>query len=122
MSDKKNKQGYTDLTHEEIGELVNLEAELNELEHEGQPEGKVSRFISRMFDRSEVKTRVKKKTYIILALLTGLVGGHRFYSKKWGTAVLYLATCWTGFPVPMTLCDLIVVLPKQADEDGYIEI
>lgn len=123
MSDKqKNNEQSRELTHEEIGELVNLEAELQELKHQDMPEGKVSRFISGIFDRSAVKTPVKKKTYIWLAILTGIVGGHRFYSKKWFTAFLYLATCWIGFSVPMTIVDLLIVLPMKADENGMIEI
>ncbi len=124
MSENKNNKGYTDLTHEEIGRLVNLEAELNELEelNDPKPEGKVKQFFNRFFDNTSQRIRVKKKTYILLAIFTGLVGGHRFYSKKWYVAVLYLLTCWTIIPVTMTICDLLVALPMKADEEGCILI
>lgn len=124
MSENKKNKGYTDLTHEEIGQLVNLEAELNELEEQAnpRPESKLSRLVNNFFDNTGTKVRVKKKTYCWLALLTGIVGGHRFYSKKWYVAVLYLLTCWTIFPVMMTICDLIIALPMKPDEEGYFMI
>lgn len=91
---------------------------------EPKPEGRLSRAISGFFDRREAreKVSVRKKTYLLLALLTGIVGGHRFYAKKWPTAILYLATCWCGFSVAMTIIDLMIVIPMQPDENGNILI
>lgn len=86
------------------------------------PEGRISRAISGFFDRREAKEKVsvRKKTYLLLALFTGIVGGHRFYTKKWATAILYLVTSWSGFSIAMTIVDLIIVIPMQPDENGNI--
>ena len=92
------------------------------VEDEPVPEGRVSRVISGFFDRREAKDKVsvRKKTYLLLALFTGFLGGHRFYSRKWVTAFLYLATCWCGFSFAMTIVDLMIVIPMQPDENGNI--
>lgn len=89
---------------------------------EPKPEGRVSRAVSGFFDRREAKDKVsiRKKTYLLLALFTGIVGGHRFYARKWVTAILYLATCWCGFSVAMTIVDLMITIPMQPDENGNI--
>ena len=47
---------------------------------------------------SREKRLVSRKTYIWLAVLTGWMGGHRFYTHQYKTALIYLLTCWTGFP------------------------
>ena len=109
-------------------EYYSLMQELDEtkrqygVEDEPVPEGRVSRAISGFFDRREAKDKVsvRKKTYLLLALFTGIVGGHRFYARKWITAFLYLATCWCGFSVAMTIVDLMIVIPMQPDESGNI--
>ena len=109
-------------------EYYSLMQELDEtkqqygVEDEPVPEGRVSRAISGFFDRREAKDKisVRKKTYLLLALFTGIVGGHRFYARKWITAFLYLATCWCGFSVAMTIVDLMIVIPMQPDENGNI--
>ena len=86
------------------------------------PEGRISRAISGFFDRRAAKDKVsvRKKTYLLLAVFTGIVGGHRFYTRKWITAILYLATCWCGFSIAMTIVDLIIAIPMQPDENGNI--
>lgn len=68
-----------------------------------------------------VKVPVKKKTYLLLMLL-GAFGAHRFYGKQWFTAVLYLATCWSGFSIAMTLIDFLQIIPMKADENGIIMV
>ena len=35
-------------------------------------------------------------------------------------AVLYLALFWTGFPLAMTIIDLLAAIPKEADKNGNI--
>ena len=34
--------------------------------------------------------------------------------------VLYLATCWSGFSIAMTLVDAIIAVPMKPDENGLI--
>lgn len=108
-------------------EFLALQQELEEtkrrygIEDEPVPEGRISRAISGFFDRREARKKqlVKKKTYMWLLLL-GIFGAHRFYTKQWVTAVLYLLTCWTGFSIAMTIIDVMVVIPMQPDKDGNI--
>lgn len=111
----------------DINELIAAEAELAALKKEHgvkEQEGKVSRAVSAFFERREAREEVllSKKKYLILALLTGWMGGHRFYAKQYPVAILYLLFFWSGFPVAMTIIDLLVVIPKEADEQGNIRI
>ena len=62
---------------------------------------------------------VQKSTYLKLCWL-GAFGIHRMYAKQWFTAAVYLATCWTGISIAMTLIDVMAVLPMKADEKGAI--
>lgn len=89
---------------------------------EPRPEGRLSRMISGFFDWREAKDRVSvsKKKYLLLAVFTGIAGGHRFYTRKWITAILYLATCWSGFSIAMTIVDLLIVIPMEPDDKGNI--
>lgn len=113
------------LTPEEVEEYIALQQELDDLKSrkgEKQPEGRVSRAISGFFDRREAREKrlLDKKRYILLALLTGWMGGHRFYARQWPTAMLYLLLFWCGFPLAMTIVDLMIVIPMKADESGNI--
>ena len=63
---------------------------------------------------------VNRKKYIWLALLTGWCGGHRFYTHQYKTAILYLVLFWSGFPIAMTIVDLMIALPMKPDENGLI--
>lgn len=85
-------------------------------------EGRISRAISNFFDKRETRELkpVLRKKYLLLALFTGWMGGHRFYAKQYPIAILYLALFWTGFPIAMTLVDLMVAIPKEADAEGKI--
>ena len=85
-------------------------------------EGKVSRAISNFFDKREARElhSVSRKKYLIIALLTGWMGGHRFYARQYPSAVLSLLLFWTGFPFAMTLIDLMIAIPKEPDENGNI--
>ena len=85
-------------------------------------EGKISRAISNFFNKRDAKElrTVNRKKYLLLALFTGWMGGHRFYARQWVVAVLYLALFWTGFPQAMTIIDLLAAIPKEADKDGNI--
>lgn len=87
-----------------------------------ETEKKRRNFISRFFDYQENRREqcLDRKKYLWLAVLTGWMGGHRFYAKQYFTAMLYLLFFWTGIPIAMTLIDLMIALPKEADENGHI--
>ena len=88
---------------------------------EPKKEGRISRAISAFFDRRDAREKqlVSKKKYMLLMLL-GAFGAHRFYARQYVTAVLYLATCWFGFSIAMTIIDVLAVIPMQPDENGNI--
>ena len=113
------------LTPEEVEEYLALVQELDTLKAErgeARPEGKVSRAISNFFDYRENREKrvLSKKKYILLAVFTGWMGGHRFYARQWVTAILYLLLFWSGFPAAMTIVDLMIVIPMEANENGNI--
>ncbi len=108
-----------------IGEIAVAQAELNELRKEygiEEEEKGVKKFITNFFDRREgrEKVLVNKKKYIIMSILLGWMGAHRFYTKQYGLGLLYLLTCWTGFPVSLVVIDVLIAIPIQPDENGNI--
>lgn len=72
-------------------------------------------------ERFHVETKVNRKIYLWLHLL-GVFGIHHFYARHWIKGLLYLAICWSGIGIGMTLVDWMVAYPKQADENGQIII
>ncbi len=82
------------------------------------------RFIDKIFELKESRelVRVSRKKYIIISLLLGWCGGHRFYSKRYILGVIYALLFWTGLPLAMTLIDLMIAIPIPPDEDGFILI
>lgn len=87
-----------------------------------QQEGRISRAISDFLEKREnrAKVLVSKKAYILLALLLGIVGAHRFYARRWIVGALYVATFWCGISVAMSVIDVLAVIPMQPDENGKI--
>lgn len=82
------------------------------------------KLMKRYYAHKEAKLQIplNKKKYILLLVFTGLFGGHRFYAKQYITGVLYLLTFWTGVSFVMSLIDLMVVTPLQADENGMVTL
>ncbi len=62
---------------------------------------------------------VARKPYLWLHLL-GIFGVHQFYAGHWVKGLLYLAICWSGITVGLTLLDWASSFPKKADENGII--
>ena len=65
---------------------------------------------------------VNKGIYLVLCLLVGGAGLHKFYSGKWGQGLLYLALSWTGISVVLALFDLLIAMFKRPDEYGEIQV
>ena len=59
---------------------------------------------------------------MILAILLGGVGVHKFYVGKWGMGILYLLFCWSGIPAIIGLIEGIMAALKPADANGNIII
>ena len=74
--------------------------------------------VTDLLGREQVK--VNKKKDLWLCILLGWAGGHRFYQKQYLLGFLYLALCWCGFSMAMSIVDLLIIFPKQPDEDGNI--
>jgi len=110
-----------------FGDYLRAKAELEQVqkEHGIEPEeGKISKAISNFFDRREAKEKVKvnKKKDILLCIFLGWAGGHRFYQKQYLLGFLYLAVCWSGYSVAMSIIDLLIIFPMKPDENGDILI
>ena len=109
----------------DIDEYVALQQELNELKKQNgtaQEEKGISRMISKFFERQDAreKVRIRKKTLLWLTFLLGWCGGHRFMLKQKWVGLLYLAFCWTSFPIAMTIVDFLQYIPMKPDENGNI--
>lgn len=110
-----------------ITDIVEAQNELNALKKEYGVEEEdkgIYKIINRYYARKEKveNTPLKKKTYILLLIFTGLFGGHRFYAKQYPSAIAYLLLCWTGVSFVMSLIDLMIVAPLKADESGVITL
>jgi TM2 domain-containing membrane protein YozV len=122
MQNKRKKEEDVDLV-----ELALLEDELHKVEAKYNQEAPLS-WWQKIGDRYSVwttnrqKHSVNRKTYLLLGLFLGWCGIHRFYEKRWGLGLFYLALCWTGFPAALTIVDLIIALPMKPDENGMILI
>lgn len=110
-----------------LEEMAAVQAELDEVRRAHGitvEEGRLSGLISRFFDKRQERKKqlVNRKKYVLLAVFTGWMGGHRFYAKRYPLAILYLLLFWTGFPFAMTLVDLMAAIPIPADENGNIRL
>lgn len=72
--------------------------------------------------KNRTKHKVNKKKYILLCLLLGWCGGHRYYEKRYWLAAFYTLFFWTVVPFFLCVTDLLIALPMQADENGDIVI
>lgn len=122
MLDKAKAQNEDALI---ISEIIAAQYELDQLKTEyglHKEEKGLKKAITRFFDKKEAMSKVpiNKKKYLCLAVLLGIFGAHRFYTRQYTTAIIYLLTCWTGFSLSMTIIDLMIVIPKKADENGDI--
>lgn len=122
---KKTNSGKAKKEEVTMEEYLAAKAELDAVREEygvRPREGRISRAISEFFNKRDVREqqKVNRKKYLLLALFTGWMGGHRFYARQWAVAVLYLVLFWTGFPLAMTIIDLLAAIPRETDKDGNI--
>lgn len=109
----------------DLVKMAVLEEELKSLKKEQGiqvKEGKLSHIVSGFFERRDAREAIplEKKKYILLAVFTGWMGGHRFYARQWKVGLLYLLLCWSGFGIVNAIVDLMVIIPKPADEHGMV--
>jgi TM2 domain-containing membrane protein YozV len=62
-----------------------------------------------------------KKTAILLSLLAGNFGIHRFYLREQKKAFIYLLFCWTLLPFIISIFDSIslIIMDKEAFDNRY---
>jgi TM2 domain-containing membrane protein YozV len=106
-------------------EYLDAKQELEELQKQHgieAKEGKVSSLITRFFNHKEnkVKVKVNRKKYLWMTVLGGWFGLHRFVAKQYFLGLIYLLLFWTGFPIAMTIIDLLIIIPIPPDENGDI--
>lgn len=65
---------------------------------------------------------VNKVGYVLLALLLGGFGAHKFYSGRTGLGILYIVFCWTFIPATVALVEAIIALTKKSDVNGNIVV
>jgi TM2 domain-containing membrane protein YozV len=65
---------------------------------------------------------VNKIAYVVLAIVIGDFGIHKFYAGKIGLGIVYLLFFWTGIPAIIGLIEGIVAAFKPADQNGNIVV
>ena len=122
MAEKKARK---DVERFNVAELARVEDELRETKRAYGIEEKIP-WWQKLGDRyyewkdARVLHEVSRKKYLWLCVLTGWCGGHRFYERRWILGILYLALCWSGFPIAMAMVDFLIALPMKPDENGCI--
>jgi TM2 domain-containing membrane protein YozV len=61
------------------------------------------------FQQEYDKQSRSPSTALVLALLLGGVGGHRFYLRQWGWGVAYVLFAWTFIPVIVALIECFLI-------------
>jgi TM2 domain-containing membrane protein YozV len=51
-------------------------------------------------------------TALVLALLLGGLGAHRFYLRQWGWGIAYVLFCWTFIPVIVSLVECFFIMKR----------
>jgi hypothetical protein len=107
----------------ELQKMMELEDELQGLKKEYGYKEKPALWVrigDWFVERMGSPRPVSRKKYLILALTMGwFCGAHRFYAGHKITAVLYLAFCWTGIPMALTILDILLMLLNTVpDENG----
>ncbi|MGX7419146.1 TM2 domain-containing protein [Carnobacterium gallinarum] len=65
---------------------------------------------------------VNKVVYIVLALLLGSIGAHKFYSGKILAGIIYILFSWTVIPALLGLIEGIIAAFKTPDSNGNIVV
>ena len=65
---------------------------------------------------------VNKIAYVVLAILLGDIGVHKFYAGKIGLGIVYVIFCWTGIPALIGLIEGIIAAFTPAYQNGNIVV
>ena len=62
-----------------------------------------------------------KKNTILMGLLLGAFGGHKFYLGSWGWGIVYFVMCATYIPLIVALIETVRIA-LMSDEDFYLKL
>lgn len=85
----------------------------NNCGHEVSPEAEACSKCGHPFKKQGKKDKV---VFVLLALLLGGLGIHRFYLGDVLLGIVYLLFCWTFIPSIIALVEAIVIGLRQDDE------
>ncbi len=77
---------------------------------------------ARQFQIDRGENEVNQVTYVLLAILVGNFGVHKFYAGKTFLGVIYLLFFWTAIPAVVGLVEGIIAATKKADVNGMIKV
>ncbi len=63
-----------------------------------------------------MRRRKNQPTALILAILLGFIGIHKFYLRKIKSGILYLLFSWTFIPTLLTIFDVIGLAFKSKEK------
>lgn len=63
-----------------------------------------------------MKRKKNQRVALILAILFGFIGIHRFYLRKIKSGILYLLFSWTFIPTLFTIFDIIGLAFKSKEK------
>ena len=66
--------------------------------------------------QNAVSGRKSRVTAVVLALLIGGLGAHKFYLGRIGWGILYLLFCWTFIPAIVGFVETIVYLTMSEEK------
>lgn len=75
------------------------------------------------YSAQQIKPVREKGITIILALILGGIGVHRFYLGNLKTGLFYLLFCWTFIPVLISFVEILLIVfsPKEREQAYGIE-
>jgi len=72
------------------------------------------------FQQEYDKQSRNPSTALILALLLGGVGAHRFYLRQWGLGVAYLLFVWTYIPAFIALIECFLIRRRTEKDNEQV--
>ena len=68
-----------------------------------------------LFNMQYQNVKKNPTTALVLALLLGAVGAHKFYLNQIGMGILYLVFCWTGIPSIISFIEAFTISAKVGE-------
>jgi len=70
----------------------------------------------KLYFQQEYDTQIRNpSTALILTLLLGGLGAHRFYLRQWGWGIAYVLFAWTFIPVIVSIIECFLIRKRTTD-------